>query len=198
MIELFDAARLIPRRDYSLPLAAAAVLLVLAAAGTYGWSLQTRLADVERQRAELQQRVQQLRGLPAPSSALLADLQRETERLEAEGRADPRHAMASAPPPSQWMLRMADLGSAEVSLSKIEVERGGAVRIEGLAASPQAVSRFLQHWDRTQPSATPVPARAIDVRQDPATAPLLTFKLRATAPAPTLPAAPVAAKGARS
>lgn len=182
MIELYDAARLVPRRDHSLPLAAAVLLLAVGGLGSWGWKLQTRLAAAEQQRAELQQRLQLLRGQTAPSSALLADLQREAERLEAEGLADPQATMAPGPSPSQWMLRMADLGSPEVSLSKIEVDRAGAVRIEGMASSAQAVSRLLQQWDHVQQPAQPVPARAVDVRQDPASAPLLRFSLRATAP----------------
>jgi hypothetical protein len=86
------------------------------------------------------------------------------------------------------MLRLADLGSSDISLTRIDVDRGGAVRLEGLASSAQAVSRLLQHWDRTQSATSPVPARAIDVRQDPASAPLLSFKLRAAAPLPPPPA----------
>ena len=188
MIELFDAARLQPRRDHSLPLAVGAVLLAMGGVGTYGYGLHGRLADAERERAALQLQVKQAQARPAPSATLLADLQREVDRLEGETRADPQQAVSSGPRPSQWLIRLADLGSADISMTKVEVDHLGAVRIEGMAASPQAVSRFLQQWDRAQPPATPVPARAIDVRQDPANAPLLGFKLRAAAP-PQAPAA---------
>ncbi len=181
MIELFDAERLLPRRDWSLPLAGLALLLVGGGLGLYGGSLHLRLQDSERQRAELEQRLKVAKATPVPSTAMLTDLQREAERLEAE--ADPTQAgPASGPTPSQWMLRLNDLGSSEISLAKVEVDRGGAVRIEGMATSPQAVSRFLQAWDQAQQQASPVPARAIEVRQDLATAPLLRFQLRAAAP----------------
>lgn len=191
MIELYDATRLLPRRDHSLALLSAGLLLAVGGVGLYGWGLQGRLADAEGQRASLQQRMQTTSGLPAPKPALLADLQREAERLEAEGLADPQQANAQGPTPSQWMLRLGELGSTDISLTKIEVDRAGAVRLEGQAASPQAVSRLLQQWDRAQTATSPVPARAIDVRQDPATAPLLNFKLRAAAPVlPTATPAP--------
>ncbi len=183
MIELFDSERLLPRRDWSLAGAGLAVLLTGAALATYGMTLQSRLQVAERQRADAQQRLQAVKSLSAPSGALLADLQREVERLEAEAAPDPRAPVVPGPTPAQWMLRLADLASNEVSLSKIEVDRAGAVRIEGLAASPQAVSRFLQAWDQAQQQASPVPARAIEVRQDPTAAPLLRFQLRAAAPA---------------
>lgn len=200
MIELYDAARLQPRRDLSLPLAAGALLLAVGGIGAYGWSLHTRLTNAELERAELQQRVKQVQARPAPSATLLADLQREVDRLESETCADPQQAASAGPRPSQWLLRLADLGSADISMTKVEVDHLGAVRIEGMAASPQAVSRFLQQWDRAQPPATPVPARAIDVRQEPAQAPLLGFKLRAAAP-PAVPAAaepPTASPKART
>ena len=182
MIELFDADRLLPRRDWSLALAGLALAVVGIGMGSYGLSLQTRLHAAELQRADIDQRLRQATAQPAPSGALLADLQREAERLEAEVAPDPRLPSTPGPTPSQWMLRLAELGSTEVSLSKVEVDRIGSVRIEGMATSPQAVSRFLQSWDQAQQQATPVPARAIEVRQDPASAPLLRFQLRATAP----------------
>ena len=175
MIELYDAARLLPRRDLSLPALAAALLLALGGVGLYGWNLQARLLDADAQRAQLQQHLTQLRAQTAPSAALLADLQREAERLESESLADPRQAAATGPLPSQWMLRLADLGSSDISLTRIDVDRGGAVRLEGLASSAQAVSPSSRSgWRR--------------VRQDAASAPLLNFKLRAAAPLPPPPA----------
>jgi Tfp pilus assembly protein PilN len=182
VIELFDAQRLLPRRDWSLPLATLALLLLALGLGAYGWTLQSRLQGAERERAALQQQLQRLRGQPLPSATLLADLQREAERLEAANRAVQGADGGADTSPSQWMTRLAALGNGDVSLSTIEFDRAGVVRIDGKANSPQAVSRFLQAWDRAQPEPSPVRARALEVRQDAATAPLLRFQLRATAP----------------
>ena len=185
MIELYDAGRLQPRQSQAWPWAAAAVLLTAVGLGAYGWSLHTRLAEAEQLRDEWQLRLKAAQTQSAPSAAVLSDLQLQVQRLEAEGQADPQRNVAPGPLPSQWLQRLGELGSADISLSRVELERGGAVRLEGLAATPQSVSRLLQQWDRNQPPASPMPARAIDVRQDLATAPLLTFKLSARAPAPS-------------
>ena len=182
MIEPFDAERLLPHHDRSLPLAALALALAVGGLSLYGRDLQGRLQQADAERSTLERQLQQARALKAPSTALLADLRQQAERLEAESAGDPRTVAVPGPNPSQWMLRLADLASSEVSLSKIEVDRGGAVPIEGMATSAQAVSGFLQAWDQQQPKDQPVPARAIEVRQDLQTAPHLRFLLRATAP----------------
>ncbi len=181
MIELFDAERLLPQRDRSLSLVAAALLLAAGTLGGYGWTLQTRLQGVERQRAELQLRLQQAPLQSWPSGALLADLQRQAERLEVESGVEPATATEPIASPSIWMQRLAGLGSSDISLSKIELDRTGALRIEGMAASAQAVTRLVQAWDQAQPAGAPLPLRAIELRQDPTSAPLLRFKLRASA-----------------
>jgi hypothetical protein len=198
MIELYDAARLQPRRDHTVPLAAGALLLAAGGIGAHGHNLHTRLAQAELTRGELQERMKQVQARPAPSATLLADLAREVDLLEGQTRAEPPQAASTGPRPSQWLLRLADLGSADISMTRVEVDHLGAVRIEGVAASPQAVSRFLQQWDRAQPAATPVPARAIDVRQDPAQAPLLVFKLRAATPPEPATAAGTSAPSPRA
>lgn len=186
MIELFDAQRLLPRRDWSLPLATLALLLLALAMGAYGWTLHSRLQGAERERMALQQQLQQLRGQPQPSATLLADLQREADRLEAANLAAQGAVQGAdggaGSSPSQWMTRLAALGSDELSLSTVEFDRTGVLRIDGMATSPHAVSRFLQAWDRAQPEPTPLRARALELRQDAAAAPLLRFQLRASAP----------------
>lgn len=181
MIELYDIQRLQPRRDRSALLGLLALLLLACGLSGYGWSLQSRLAVAEAQRSTLQQRLAAAQARPAPTPALLIDLQRELARLEGEARAELSGAPAAGPAPSQWMQRLADLGNTELSLSKIEVDRSGTVQVEGLASSPQAVSRLLQQWDQGQAATGPAPARAIDLRQDPGAAPLLRFSLRAAA-----------------
>jgi hypothetical protein len=180
VIELFDAQRLRPRADRSLALAGAALLVTAVALGAYGWSLDQRMQGLERQRAALEQGLQQGKPAPAPSASLLADLQRQAERLEAESGVEAGPGAAAPSPPSSWLQRLAGLASADLSLVRIEIERSGVVQIEGLALSPQAVSRFLQAWDQAQPQGQPLPARAVEVRQDSTAEALLRFKLRAS------------------
>lgn len=183
MIELFDADRLLPKRDWSLLRAGGALAAVALGMGVYGWMLGDRLRAGEAERNQLRQRLQAAQPASAASPTLLADLEREAQRLEAEAALATGTDAPAAPRPAQWMMRMADLATSDVSLSRIEIDRAGAVRIEGLAASPQAVSRFLQAWDRQHAQNPPAPARALEVRQDPAAAPNLRFSLRAGAPA---------------
>ncbi|MBL8334252.1 MAG: hypothetical protein JNM08_14170 [Rubrivivax sp.] len=183
MIELFDADRLLPKRDWSLLRAGGALAVVAVGMAGYGWSLGDRLRAGEAERTQLRQRLQAAQPASAASTTLLADLEREARRLEAEAALADDGAAPAGPRPAQWMTRMAELATSEVSLSRIEVERGGAVRIEGMATHPQAVSRFLQAWDRQHEKNPPAPARALEVRQDPTAAPHLRFSLRAGAPA---------------
>lgn len=183
MIELYDRERLDPRRDRSLPVVAALALAVVAAVG--GWSalLYTRVQAVEAQARELQARVGSGRQ-PAAAAATpiaLAELQRQVERLEAEAAGAARGGALLAP--SQWLDRLAGMASAEVSLSRIEIDRGGAARIEGQAASPQALARFVQEWERQEPQAT-VLARSLELRQDKGESPRWRFQMRATPPEP--------------
>lgn len=180
MIELFDAGRLQPPTDRSLLLAVAAVLAAALALGAYGWSLDQKLQTLQRQRAELERGLQQAQPATAPSASLLADLQRQAERLEAESGNEVGAGAPAPVPPSAWLQRLATLASADVSLVQVDIDRGGVVRIEGLGRSPQAVSRFVQAWDQAQAPGLTLPARAVELRPDNGSPALLRFKLRAS------------------
>jgi len=188
MIELFDAARLLPRRDHTL---AAAGLLLAVSAGAlavYGVLLQQQWRQLDGQRTALAARLQAQAPAPAPGSALLADLRLQTEALEAEVAAISGGPVGAGRPgstaplltPSQWLARLDQLGSADVSLSHAEIDRAGAARIEGQARTPQALGQYVQAWEQ-QDRLAALPARTIDVKQDAEAAPLLRFQLRAMA-----------------
>jgi len=190
MIELFDAARLLPRKDHTL--AAAGLLLAVAASGlaVYGVLLQQQWRQLDGERQALAARLQRSTPAAAPGSALLADLRMQTEAVEAEVAAI-SGGPASATPlltPSQWLARLDQLGSNDVSLSRAEIDRAGAARIDGQARTPQALGQYVQAWEH-QDRLAALPARTIDVKQDADAAPLLRFQLRAMA-------SPAAAPGA--
>lgn len=181
MIELFDASRLEPRRDYSLAAAAAALALGAGALSVYAGSLQDRVRQAEARSTELQAQMRQLQARGGPTPSLVQDLQRQALLVEAElaqGGSAPEAATLAA---SQWLDRLAALGRPEVSLSRVEVDRAGAARIEGQAVSPSAVSAFVQSWG-SQDQLAGVPARALEVRQDKTDAPTLRFMLQAHTP----------------
>ena len=182
MIELFDAARLTPRRDYSLVVAALMMAVGAASMSVYAASLQARLRGLEAHRIQLDGHLRQQAARPVPSATLVADLQLQVERLEGEVAAatgGPASYGLTAP---QWLDRLGALAAADVSLSKIEIDRAGSARIEGLAASAQAVSGFVQAFS-DQDKRAPVRARSIEVRQDKTETARLSFQMRATAPA---------------
>lgn len=180
MIELFDAERLLPRRDPSLPLAALALLLGLGGMGAYAWTLQTRLEAAQAGQLSLQRQLLQAQGTPPPTAALVADLQRQALQLEAAVSAAHQAASGDGTSASSWLDRLGLLASSDVSLSRIDIDRAGAVRIEGMAQSPQAVNGFVQAWSAQQRYA-PMLARSIEVKQDKFAAPQLSFSMRATA-----------------
>jgi hypothetical protein len=188
VIELFDAARLLPRRDHSLSIAAAAAALGLLALGAHGYNLQRELNTLQ---AESRTQVAELAKLkaaaPPPTQALLADMEQLARRLESEvAAATGGNGAGPAPTPSQWLARLDALGNSEVGLSRIEIDRAGSARIEGVAKSPQAMSGYVQAWERENAPA-PMRARAIEVRQDDKAAPLLRFQMRANLPGPAQP-----------
>lgn len=188
MIELFDAARLLPRRDHTLWIAP--LILVSGAVGMtlYADSVQKRAKVVDAQRATLEKQLAGVKALPVPTAAGLSELRAQVEKLEAEVATARNAATANGPVASQWLDRLALLAAADISLSKIDVERAGVTRIEGLARSPQAVSGFVQAFS-TQDKQAPAQPRSIEVRHDKTTAQQVNFTMRATLAAATATAA---------
>lgn len=202
MIELFDAARLAPRRDHSAALCAAVLALGAGAIAVYAYGLQQRLRDAESQRTVLQTQIKSQQPKVALNPALVADLQRQAEALEGQVKLTTVADTAAAGQvlrPSSWLDRLGTLSSNEVSLAKVEIERDGSARIEGLATSPAAVSAFVQAF-AAQQDLSPLQARAIELRQEKALAPYLRFVMRAHPSRPTSrnPAAPAGVEAAAS
>lgn len=194
MIELFDQERLLPRRDTTLWAAAGTALLALAGLGVYARHLQGQLDEAQQRThaLEAQWRLQQAQGPVNP--ALLADLQRQLQQLEA--------ALATAQPPrgthtltpAQWLDRLDALSAPGLSLRVVELEPAGSARVQGQASSTQVINQFVQAWSR-QDQVAQWAARSIEVRQEatpqpvgPAGAPVaatpsaLRFELRAARP----------------
>ena len=119
----------------------------------------------------------------------MADLQRQAEQLEREARhadAPAEHTPAAGTPTAaQWMDHLAALTLAETSLQKVDIERGGSARIEGLATSPQALNALVQAWQKQDGLALLQP-RSIEVKHEKLPASFLRFQLRAT-PLPPAP-----------
>lgn len=217
-VELFDRDRLRPRRRWPLAPQALPALAVLAGALAWGAISQHELksvrAEVQSTRAQLAQLqvAETTRAGESGTAARLALTQR-AERLEAELAAldpVPRQA-ASQPLPSGWMARLETLAAPQTSLTRVEIDRSGAARVEGVAVDAQAVSRFVSAWS-SQDAMAALPPRALDVQQTPrngaggspaaapsgpdaaGAAPLLKFVIRAAAwndgaAAPAIPTA---------
>jgi hypothetical protein len=183
MIELFDPARLRTRRDRSLWLAFMGVGLAVVALASWAQLRQDKLQRLQADVQELQQQVSTLKPGQA-SGASLDSLLRQAEGYEREAAGD---GLGNGPASlsglhtlraSQWLHRLGALAQADVTLHKVAVERNGSVRIEGLARSPDALSQFVQAWERQDEGAA-VPTRGIEVKQEPAPAQGLRFWLRA-------------------
>ena len=179
MIELFDAAQLLPKRDHTLWIAPLILLIGTAGMTYYADGLQQRAKAVAAQQTGLEKQLAGAKSLTVPSAAGLSELRAQVEKLEGEVAAANQAAAANGPVASQWLNRLALLAAADISLSKIEVERAGGTRIEGLARSPQAVAGFVQAFS-TQDKHSPAQPRSIEVRHDKATAQQVNFTLRAT------------------
>ena len=190
MIELFDAERLLPQRDHSLPLAALVVALAAGGLSVYAHTLQSRLRSSAAEQQTLTAALRQAQARPAPSPTLLADLALRADKLEADMAAAQGTSPSDGLAASSWLERFHTLARAELSLSKIDIERSGGARVEGLALSAQAVSGFVQAFS-AQERQSNVQARSIEVRHDKASAPYLRFVVRAQAqyPDPPSPAA---------
>ena len=184
MIELFDASRLLPRRDHSLALVVLVLALTAGGMSVYAQQLQTKLRAADAEKQTLSASLRQAQARPVPSRSLLADLAQQLQRLEsditlAQGvGASPNGSESLAA--SSWLARVHTLGQAELSLSKIDIERYGGARFEGLAHSAQAVSGFVQAFS-AQERQSQVQPRSIEVRHDKTSAPYLRFVVRASA-----------------
>ena len=108
MIELFDADRLVTRRDHSLPATALLLLLSATAVASYAHLLHGRLQRVQDDLQEMQNLV--ARGVAAPSAPRvpLDELRRQAEQLEREAAQDGQTAAQFAVPTSNapsWSVR---------------------------------------------------------------------------------------------
>lgn len=187
MIELFDPQRLLPRRDRSLPITGAVLAVGVLGLGAHGVGLQREMNALQRQSERQQTDLARLKTIaPPPPPALLADLEAQARRLEAELQASGASVNAGSPKPSQWLQRLEELGTPEVSLTHIDIARAGTATIEGQARTPQAMSAYVQAWE-SQQSDSSMRARAIEVKQDEKAAPLLRFQFRANLPGPSTP-----------
>lgn len=187
MIELFDPARLVPRRDRSAQAAVALSLLGAAGVLTHGLHVQGQLDEIAVQHRALQADVGRRPVEVGPTPALLAELQRQVDDLEAEAAGGLGSAPGLPLTAVQWMDRLETLGKPDVVLVHVDIDRAGGVRVEGQARNPQALSGYVEGWER-QEGLLPVRARDIEVKQDPAAPPMLRFALRAQAsPARDLP-----------
>ena len=130
----------------------------------------------------------------------MADLQRQAEQMERDAASAGLHSGATeadvkTPTPTQWMEHLGALTQADTSLQKVDIERSGSARIEGLAASPQALSALVQAWEKQDGLAHLLP-RSIAIKQEKLPAPYLRFQLRATPVVAAAVAAPPAAASA--
>lgn len=200
MIELYDAARLTVKRDHTLAVVGSTLLVTAGLMAAYTTFLQVQLSGTRTRTQELQAQLASLdKPTPAgarsaaasPRAALVADLQRQAETLErvaADARPGPgADAPDRAPTPAQWMEHLGALTQPDTALQKVDIERSGSARLEGLATSPQALNDLVQAWERQDGLSHLLP-RSIDVKQEKLPAPFLRFQLRAT-PAPAAAAA---------
>lgn len=223
MIELFDSSRLTVKRDHTLAALGSTLLVISGLMAAYTAYLQVQLSSTQNRTQNLQAELAALdsggrgAGKTAPTSpraALVADLQRQAEQMErvamltrtASGNPSGTSTADTAPTPAQWMDHLSALTQADTSLQKVDIERDGSARIEGLASSPQALNTLVQAWEKEDGLAHLQP-RSIDIKHEKSTASFLRFQLRATpAPAkaqppghePVRPAAPATAPGAEA
>ncbi len=209
MIELFDAARLTVKRDHTLAVAGGTLLVTAGVMAAYTAFLQLQLSSTHTRTQQLQAQVAALDGparagaRPAPASpraALVADLQRQADTLEHEAaQASQNHGPEvpdMAPTASQWMAHLGALTQPDTTLQKVDIERNGSARLEGLATSAQALSALVQAWERQEGLSHLLP-RSINIKQEKLPAPYLRFQLRATpAPAPATLSATLSAVAA--
>lgn len=207
MIELFDQERLLPRRDPTAWAAATAGVLAFAGLGLYAHHLQRQSEGVQQATTQLQAQLRLQQAQAPVNPALLADLQRQVQGLEAALAAVQPPAGPHTLSPAQWLDRLDALSAPGLSLRAVEVEPAGSARVQGQAANTQAINQFVQAWSR-QDQVAQWAARSIEVRQDtattggaatpappgtPAPAGALRFELRAARPGSAASAPPPAA-----
>ncbi len=188
MIELFDASRLLPRRDHSLALVVLVLALTAGGMSVYAQQLQVKLRAADAEKQTLTASLRQAQARPLPSRSLLTDLAQQLHKLEADSTLAQGAGVSESLAASSWLARVHTLGQAELSLSKIDIERHGGARFEGLAHSAQAVSGFVQAFS-AQERQSQVQPRSIEVRHDKTSAPYLRFVVRASATPQSAPAA---------
>ena len=204
MIELYDPARLTVKRDHTLAAAGGTLLVTAGVMAAYTAFLQLKLSSTHTRTHQLQAQLASLDGparagaRPAnasPRAALVADLQRQAETLEQlAAQASQNHGPEfadKAPTASQWMAHLSALTQPETTLQKVDIERSGSARLEGLATSPQALGALVQAWEKQDALSHLLP-RSIEIKQEKLPVPYLRFQLRAT-PAPAAAAAAPAA-----
>ena len=188
MIELFDAQRLLPRRDHTLLIAHSALALCVGLMVVQGLTLQHQLKQTRGQSLAMKtlgdKRSASQASLKSVSPELLADLRRQAERLEAEV-SPSASSEASRMPPSQWLGSLDELGTADVSVVKAEVARDGTAALEGLALSTKGITAYLSAFDRHTGFAS-LQARALELKEDKDRSGLLRFVLR-TVPNESVP-----------
>jgi hypothetical protein len=196
VIELFDAARLTIKRDHTLALASGTLLFTAGAMAAYTGFVHLQLRSALSNTQQLQTQLSALaapgglskNGAPSPRAALVADLRRQAEQLERQASLNSAYgAQGAGEPllsPAQWMHSLGALAQADTSLNKVDIDRAGSVRVEGLATDTQALNSLVQAWEK-QESLAPVQPRSLDIRQEKSPAPFLRFQLRASPSAPS-------------
>ena len=204
MIELFDAARLTIKRDHTLAVAGGTLLFTAGVMAAYTGFLHLQLRHSENTTQALQNQLAALatpagagKAAASPRAALVADLRRQAEQLEREAAINSAYGGPGSSEqllsPAQWMHSLGALAQTDTSLQKVDVDRSGSARIEGLATHPQALNKLVQAWERQELLAQVQP-RTLDIRQEKLPAPFLRFQLRAT-PAAASPSTGAATDG---
>jgi Tfp pilus assembly protein PilN len=149
MIELYDRQRLLPRRDPAPGLAAMLLLAGLAWMGSEGWQQSQMLAQLKTTQRALQmqeQRLGQVERSAAPTAALLADLRRQAEALEAETLPQGVTPSTIHLTPSGWLEALSQASLPDVALDKVELSRDGTAVLSGHARSAGAITAYVQAW----------------------------------------------------
>ena len=191
MIELYDAARLHIKRDRSLAAATFTLLFTTSVMAAYTGFLHLQLRYAEASTQTLQGQLAALAapagagkgGAASPRATLIAELRRQAEQLERDAAINSAYSGPGSGDqllsPAQWMHSLGTLAQADTSLQKVDVDRAGSARIEGLATHTQALNNLVRAWEN-QEQLAPVQPRTLEIRQEKGPAPFLRFQLRAS------------------